>query len=112
MDDVYEEILRLRARGEPAALAIVVATQGSTPREEGAKMLVCQDGSIIGTVGGSVLEGQVIEKAKTVIREQKVKLCDFDLTGRGGGTGMICGGTARVYIEPIIPEETSVSHES
>jgi xanthine dehydrogenase accessory factor len=102
MEDIYEEINRLKAKGECAALATVVYTAGSTPREQGAKMLIRKDGSIVGTVGGSILEGMVREEAQNVIQEGKPKLLDFDLTGKDKD-GMICGGIAKVYIEPIIP---------
>ena len=56
MADIYEEIMRLRARGEGAVLATVISTQGSVPREQGAKLLSRQDGSSVGSAGGSVLE--------------------------------------------------------
>lgn len=101
MKDIYEEIIRLQSRGESAALATVVSTSGSTPRESGSKMLVRQDGSILGTVGGSLMEGQVREAAKSVMHEGKPKILDFDLTGKDAG-GMICGGVAKVFIEPIV----------
>lgn len=101
MEDVYEEISKLKTKGECAALATLIFTSGSTPREQGAKMLIRQDGSIFGSVGGSILEGQVREEAKNVIREGKPKLLSFDLTGKKED-GMICGGKAEVYIEPIL----------
>ena len=84
-------------------MATVISTSGSTPREQGAKMLIKEDGSIIGSVGGSILEGKVREEAQAVIREGKPKLLQFDLTGE---KGMVCGGKAQVYIEPIIPPPT------
>lgn len=105
MNDIWDEIITLRSQGECSALATVIATSGSTPREQGAKMLIRQDGSILGTVGGSLLEGQVREEAKKVIREGKPKLLSFDLTGKKED-GMICGGKADVYIEPILPLST------
>ena len=65
-------------------------------------MLIREDGSIFGTVGGSLLEAKVREEAMNVIKEGKSKLLDFDLTGKDKN-GMICGGIAKVYIEPILP---------
>ena len=65
-------------------------------------MLVREDGKIFGTVGGSLLEAKVREEAVNVIREGKPKLIDFDLTGKDKN-GMICGGVAKVYLEPILP---------
>jgi len=54
-NDIYAELARLSAAGEEAALATVISASGSTPREEGAKMLVRPDGSIMGTIGGAPL---------------------------------------------------------
>ena len=107
MADLYEEILKIKAEGGSAALATIIGTEGSTPRETGAKMLVREDGTIFGTVGGGCLEGQVIEEAIKVIQEEKPRTFHYDLTGReAAGIGMICGGVLDIYIEPIIPTPT------
>jgi len=105
MGDIYDEVLKLKANGERAALATLIFTSGSTPREQGAKMLIREDGSIFGTISGGILEEQVREEAKNIIREGKPKILDLDLTGKNE-KGMICGGVAKVYIEPIIPIPT------
>lgn len=103
MGDIYEEILKIKARGECAALATVISTDGSTPREQGAKMLIRQDGSIEGTVGGGLMEKMVREEAVKVIENGIPKMVHFDLTGKEKD-GMICGGVAAVYIEAIAPK--------
>jgi xanthine dehydrogenase accessory factor len=107
MADLYEEILKIKVEGGSAALATIIGTEGSTPRETGAKMLVREDGTILGTVGGGCLEGQVIEEAIKVLREEKPHTFHYDLTGNeAAGAGMICGGVLDIYIEPIIPTPT------
>lgn len=107
MADIYEEILKIKAEGGSAALTTIIGTEGSTPRETGAKMLVREDGTILGTIGGGCLEGEVIEEALNVIREEKPRTFHHDLTGReAAGAGMICGGVLDIYIEPIIPTPT------
>jgi xanthine dehydrogenase accessory factor len=109
MADLYEEIVRLKAEGASASLATIVGAEGSTPRETGAKMLVREDGTILGSIGGGCLEGQVIVEAIMVMRDEKPRTVHYDLTGReadGTGTGMICGGVLDVYIEPIVPTPT------
>jgi xanthine dehydrogenase accessory factor len=104
MTDLYEEILKLKAEGGSAALATIIGTEGSTPRETGAKMLVRENGTIFGSIGGGSLEGQVILEAITVIREEKPRTCRYDLTGTAAAkAGMICGGMMDIYIEPILP---------
>jgi xanthine dehydrogenase accessory factor len=103
--DIYQEIVRLSASGEEAAVATVIAASGSTPREEGAKMLVKADGSIMGTVGGGNIEKQVIQEALDVMRKGKARKMDYRLHSSGEHgveTGMICGGDVEVFIEPII----------
>jgi xanthine dehydrogenase accessory factor len=99
--DIYQEIARLIAAGEEAAVATVVAASGSTPREQGAKMLIHTDGSILGTVGGGNIEKQVIQEALEVIRAGKARKLDYKLNPKGE-LGMICGGDTEVFIEPIL----------
>ncbi len=102
--DIHEEIVRIKREGEIAALATVVSAKGSTPRAESSKMLIRSDGSILGSIGGGCLEAEVWQTAMNVIKEQKPKLSDFDLTGREETPGgLICGGTMQIFIEPIIP---------
>lgn len=100
MADVYEEIVRLRKSGERFALATVISAEGSTPRDAGTKMLIRGDGSIVGTIGGSIIEARVREKGQEVIHKGKAEVCCFDLTGHEKD-GMICGGTVQVFIEPV-----------
>ncbi|MGD9580387.1 MAG: XdhC family protein [Vampirovibrionia bacterium] len=103
MKDIYEEIIRIKQEGIPAALATVTTVKGSSPGKEHFKMLVCNDGSIVGTVGGGLLESQVIEKAKEIIKTEKAQQFDFNLSNIGeGASGMLCGGSLTVFIEPIV----------
>jgi len=107
MTDIYEEIVKLKAEGGSAALATIIGIKGSTPREAGAKMLIREDGTILGTIGGGSLEARVITEALDVIREEEPRQFHYDLTGQeADGLGMICGGALDVYIEPLIPTPT------
>jgi xanthine dehydrogenase accessory factor len=107
MDDIYQEIVRVKTGGGEAALVTVVSASGSTPREEGAKMLVKPDGSIIGTIGGGSLEAQIIDEAVKVIRQGKPRRLHRSLTAKEAGEeGMICGGDLEVFIEPILTPST------
>jgi len=107
MNDIYQEIVRVKTEGEEAALVTVVSATGSTPREEGAKMLVKPDGSILGTIGGGSLEAQVIEEAVRVIKQAKPKRLHMSLTAKEAEeAGMICGGELEVFIEPILTPPT------
>ena len=98
--DIYKEIVHLADAGEDAAVATVVTVSGSTPREEGAKMLVYSDGHTLGTVGGGNIERQVTREALEVIKTGKAKKLSYRLN-RTGDLGMICGGDTEVFIEPV-----------
>ncbi|MGD9116414.1 MAG: XdhC/CoxI family protein [Dehalococcoidia bacterium] len=107
MVDIYQEIVRIKEKGGEAALVTIVSASGSTPREEGTKMLVKPDGSIIGTVGGGGLEAQVIEEAVKVIKQAKPRRFHMSLTAKEAEeSGMICGGELDVFIEPILTAPT------
>jgi xanthine dehydrogenase accessory factor len=107
MSDIYQEIVRIKEEGLEAALVTIVSASGSTPREEGAKMLVKPDGTIAGTIGGGSLEAQVIEEAVAVIKQGKPKHIHFTLSDKEAGeVGMICGGDVELFIEPILTSPT------
>jgi xanthine dehydrogenase accessory factor len=107
MADIYQEIVRAREEGREAALVTIVSARGSTPREEGTKMLVQSDGTIAGTIGGGSLEAQVIDEAIKVIEQGKPKRLHMSLTAKEAeGAGMICGGELEVFIEPILTAPT------
>jgi len=107
MTDIFQEIIRIKAEGEEAALATIISASGSTPREEGTKMLIKADGSILGSVGGGSLEVQVCQEAEEVIRKGKPQRLHISLaTKEGEEAGMICGGDIEVFIEPILSSPT------
>ncbi|WP_018606886.1 XdhC family protein [Uliginosibacterium gangwonense] len=105
--DIYEEIVRLRQQGRTSALATIVNTQGSIPSFSAAKMLVRDDGSIVGTIGGGGAEYEVIQAALQVIETEKPSLVHFDLNKKPGlDAGMVCGGSLEIYVEPIVVAPT------
>jgi xanthine dehydrogenase accessory factor len=104
MNDIYEEIARLRRRGEQAAMATIVSTHGSAPRKEGSKMLVLADGRILGTIGGGILEHHMRKEALKVMGAEESQLVHFEMTNEDAAKEeMMCGGTVDVFIEPIKP---------
>ena len=100
--EIYEEIIRLGKQGRSSALATIVQCVGSSPQKNGAKMLVRDDGSIIGTLGGGCLEAEVIQSALMTMKDGSPCTIPFELTERQGG--LVCGGKVLVYIEPVIPK--------
>lgn len=99
---IYEEIIRLKNAGRISALATIVESKGSSPQKQGAKMLVREDGTILGTLGGGCLEAEVVQHAKMAMQDGTPRTVPFELTEKEGG--LVCGGAVRVYIEPVIPD--------
>src|SRR5690349_2427286 len=102
--DIYDEIVRLRRLGQKAAIATIVQVRGSIPSYESAKLLVREDGSMIGTIGGGCVEAEVWNAAREVIETEKPKHLSFNL-GQDAAydNGLICGGQLEVFVEPILP---------
>lgn len=98
---VYEALLTAQAAGEPVAMATVVDVQGSVPRHTGSKMLVRQDGSIVGTIGGGAMESRVIQEALASMTDGQTRMPSYTLNDIAVGDAGICGGTVQVFIEPI-----------
>jgi xanthine dehydrogenase accessory factor len=101
---LYQEILKVLTQGEKAVLATVIQQSGSAPRKGGAQMVIREDGSFVGSVGGGRLEADVLKEARTVMTEGKAKILDFHLTGTEvAETEMICGGDVEIFLEPLTP---------
>jgi xanthine dehydrogenase accessory factor len=98
--DIYEELVSLKKQGRSCALATIVQSIGSSPQKEGAKMLVRDDGTTMGTLGGGCLEAQVINAALAAITDGAPLTIPIQLTDQAGG--LVCGGRVLVYIEPNI----------
>ena len=102
--DIYEEIVKLRHEGRRGAIATIVNVRGSVPSFRTAKMLVRDDGSILGTIGGGCVEAEVWQAAREVMAEEKPRTLTFDLNHDPKyDTGLVCGGTLDVFVEPILP---------
>ena len=99
-DRSFYQQLRSILEREAIVVATIVKVKGSAPREVGAKMAVCKDGSIIGTIGGGAGEGKVIEQALEVFSTGKKQVVEIDLTGtpRRDIQG-VCGGKVQVWLE-------------
>ncbi|WP_321478060.1 XdhC/CoxI family protein [uncultured Paludibaculum sp.] len=103
--DVLEEVVRLRRAGQKCALATIVQANGSIPSYTSAKLLVREDGSIAGTIGGGCVEAEVWTAAREVMECGKPRRLNFSL-GQDAAydNGLICGGQLEVFIEPIEPQ--------
>lgn len=102
--DIYEQIVQLRRDGRRGAVATIVNVRGSIPSFRTAKMLVRDDGSIAGTIGGGCVEAEVWQAAREVMESEKPRTLTFDLNHDPKyDTGLVCGGTLEVFIEPVLP---------
>lgn len=97
--DIYSKIAELQDSNTPCVLCVITSTKGSTPRKSGSKMIVMNNGSIFGTIGGGSIELAVISDAKDVFTKgeplYKEYLLEEDLN-------MHCGGTVNVYFDPVL----------
>jgi len=67
-------------------------------------MLVRDDGTIAGTIGGGCVEGEVWQAAREVIASEKPRSLTFDLNQDPKyDTGLVCGGTLEIFVEPVLP---------
>jgi xanthine dehydrogenase accessory factor len=102
--DIYEQIVDLRRQGRRGAIATIVNVRGSIPSFETAKMLVRDDGSITGTIGGGCVEAEVWQAAREVMESEKPRTLTFNLNQNPKyDTGLVCGGTLDIFIEPVLP---------
>ena len=101
--EIFQKIAELKDQGNAVCLTTIVEAAGSTPREAGAKMIVCADGTTYGSVGGGCGESQIKSAALRCLLTSKstelieVSLMD-DLGTKGGD---VCGGTMRLFVEKV-----------
>ena len=101
---IYEEIVKLQQGGRHGAVATIVNVRGSIPSFKTAKMLVRDDGSIFGTIGGGCVEAEVWQAAREVMESERPRTVTFDLNQDPKfDTGLVCGGTLDIFIEPVLP---------
>ena len=94
--NIHEEITRMMREGKRGALATITNVHGSTPSVAAAKMLVHEDGSIAGTVGGGCVEGEVKKVALEVMSTEKPRTMAFNLDQMpDDDSGLVCGAAFR-----------------
>jgi xanthine dehydrogenase accessory factor len=102
MENLYGDIAELLEKGESLVVASIFDTAGSTPRTTGAKMVIRENGSILGTIGGGRLEADAIRLAGRVFSSGKAVTHAFDLASKDAvGMDMICGGRGEILVDFI-----------
>ena len=107
---IEESILEFLESGEVLVLATILTQAGSTPRTAGTKMIIRRDGSILGTIGGGLVEAETIKAAAKVFVDKEPQTLDFDLSSQGLAQSMdlVCGGKTRVSVEMIRPDQATI----
>ena len=106
MDNIFSEIDRYLQAGQRVVTARIIRRAGSSPRATGTGCLVLADGTLKGTIGGGLLEHQVLQRAKEIFIKGRTAVLSVRLRGTDSGRSeMLCGGDVDVYLEPILPED-------
>jgi xanthine dehydrogenase accessory factor len=112
MQEIYSEIVKALERGEKLALATLISRVGSAPRGVGAKYLIKEDGTSMGSIGGGCVEAEVWQGAKEVIKKGKGGVLHFTLTSEQlAEGGLICGGNIDIFLEPLKEEFLDIYQE-
>ena len=102
MKDVLKYVKPLLKEGHDFVVATIVKQEGSAPRKLGTRMLILDNFQGKGTIGGGLLEAQVIAEAQDVLSKGESKIIQFRLTGRDASEAdMLCGGNVEVFLNPI-----------
>ncbi len=98
---MYQQVKQRIEEGETLAIATIVSTLGSTPREVGAKMVVTASGEILGTIGGGCGEAQAVREAVEVIRARRPAMVKVELMDDiESNSPAVCGGVLNAFIDP------------
>jgi xanthine dehydrogenase accessory factor len=100
---IFTAIAELEQSGQAGAVCTIIRSRGSTPRHQGSKMLVYDDGRFTGTIGGGEIESRVMREALAAIQDGHSRLLSYDMVNPQEGDPGVCGGTVEVFVEPIMP---------
>jgi len=107
-DRILDRLTEADRKGQPVALCTVIRAQGSVPRHAGSKMLVFEDGSIEGSIGGGELESRVIAEALEALADGQPRITPYSLSNPAEGDPGVCGGEVEVFVDPIGKKPTVV----
>ena len=102
MQDIYSEIVKALEKRERCVLATLISRVGSAPRAVGAKYLIKQDGTSLGSIGGGCVEAEVWQEAHKVAEKGEGRVLHFELTSEQlAEGGLVCGGNIDIFLEPL-----------
>lgn len=101
-ENAPEQALKWHRAGKRAVLATVIQTWGSAPRRVGAQLVISGDGDMQGSVSGGCVEGAVVVEALEALEAGEARVLEYGISdGDAFAVGLACGGTIKVYVEPI-----------
>ena len=110
MDDIIQELAGLK--NERAALASLVSSSGSIPMSSRAKMIIKEDGKVLGTIGGGCLEAEILSVGREVMETRIANLTRYTMTEKQAGeSGLNCGGTVRIFTELLEEAENFEAYD-
>ena len=99
--EIFDEASKWEVKDTEMALAIVLKTWGSSPRQPGSMMLIREDGHLVGSVSGGCVEGAVIVGSKQILKENRTELMEFGVADEDAwSVGLSCGGKISVFVCP------------
>jgi xanthine dehydrogenase accessory factor len=105
-----QQILACLKEGTPFAVAAILSHKGSTPRTSGSRMIVLPDGTILGTIGGGLVEATVRDTCLELIPKKTCRIRSFTLNQElKAGLDMVCGGSLTVLMETLVPSPELIS---
>src|SRR4030065_873562 len=105
MKEIYRKIVELFETNRFSVLATIINRSGSSPRGVGTKILILEDGSFVGTIGGGLLENAVLEEAKKVFTFGLARRFSYLLEERDtSDPEMVCGSDMELFLEPVSPD--------
>ncbi len=113
MEDIYSEIIKALEKKEKVVLATLITRVGSAPRAVGAKYLVKEDGTSLGSIGGGCVEAEVWQEAQKVMEKREGRVLHFELTSEQlAEGGLVCGGNIDIFLEPLKEDFLSIYQEA
>ncbi|MFT3775814.1 MAG: XdhC family protein [Minicystis sp.] len=101
-DDVLDQAAAWRRDGKGVAIATVVKTWGSSPRQPGSRLVINEDGAFVGSVSGGCIEGAVVTEALAAMADKQPRLLEFGVTNEmAWEVGLACGGRVQVFVEVV-----------
>ncbi len=103
--EIFDIIQDMRKQDRPFAVATVIETTGSSSAKTSSKVVIDEEGNVVaGWVGGGCAESATCTEALECIKTGETTVLELDLDDEMLGTGMPCGGSMRIYVEPILPK--------